>query len=122
MTIATGNIFASLPDELAVEQLNELLLSPHLKIERIVSRGHASPPNFWHDEGWAEWVIVLAGAAELMIAGEAGPRKLHPGDYIHIPPHIRHRVVWTDATQATVWLAIRHDGTTLDGEPTAPGA
>ena len=34
-----------------------------IRIERIVSRGHTSPPDFWYDQPQAEWVIVLAGSA-----------------------------------------------------------
>jgi cupin 2 domain-containing protein len=122
MTIASGNIFAAVPDELAGEQFTQLLSCAHMKIERIVSRGHASPPDLWYDQDWAEWVIVLAGAAELMIAGEAAPRTLHPGDYIYLPPHVRHRVVWTESVPATIWLAIHHNSTAPDGEHAAPRA
>jgi len=118
----SGNIFAAMPDELAGEQFTELLSSPHIKIERIVSRGHASAPDLWYDQDWAEWVIVLAGAAQLMIAGEVAPRTLHPGDYVYLPPHVRHRVVWTHSTLATIWLAIHHNGTAADRERAAPRA
>jgi len=31
-----------------------------------------------------------------------------PGDYLHIPAHRRHRVVWIDPAQATVWLAVHY--------------
>ena len=43
-----------------------------------------------------------------MIEGESTRRGiLAPGDYIEIPPHVRHRVEWTDADWPTVWLAVR---------------
>ena len=41
-----------------------------------------------------------------MIEGEYAPRVLAPGDYVEIPPHVRHRVEWTDADEPTVWLAV----------------
>lgn len=53
-----------------------------------------------------EWVVVLAGRAGLLIAGEAAPRILGPGDYLELPAHCRHRVAWTDQGQPTIWLAL----------------
>ena len=44
------NIFEQLPRSTAKnEQFYELLQHPGLKIERIVSTGQASPPDFWYD-------------------------------------------------------------------------
>jgi cupin 2 domain-containing protein len=34
---------------------------------------------------------------------------MEPGDWVHIAAHRRHRVEWTDPTQATIWLAVHHD-------------
>ena len=108
MTIASGNLFTPLPERRPEEQVTELLASPNVTIERIVSHGHASPPDFWYDQDRAEWVIVLAGGAGLQFEGEAEPRTLKPGDYVHIPAHVRHRVAWTNPTEATIWLAVHH--------------
>jgi cupin 2 domain-containing protein len=108
MTGEGGNLFASLPAGLAAEQTTELLATEHLRIERIVSTGQASPPGFWYDQDWAEWVLVLAGSAGLLLEGEAEPRVLRPGDYLLIPAHRRHRVAWTDAEHPTVWLAVHY--------------
>jgi cupin 2 domain-containing protein len=105
---ATGNLFADIPARLASEQVATLLSSPGVRIERIVSCGQASPPDVWYDQAQAEWVIVLAGAARLMLEGEAAAMPMAPGDYVHIPAHRRHRVEWTDPAQATVWLAVHH--------------
>jgi cupin 2 domain-containing protein len=105
---ASGNLFADVPGELAQEELTTLLASGVLRIERIVSRGQASPPGFWYDQPQDEWVILLAGGAELAFADEAAPVRMRPGDYLHIAAHRRHRVVWTDPTQATVWLAVHY--------------
>ena len=106
MTPERGNLFSALPAALAEEQIIALLATPHLRIERIVSRGQASPPGFWYDQAWAEWVIVLAGSADLKLDGEAAPIRLARGDYLYIPAHCRHRVEWTDPDDATVWLAV----------------
>lgn len=104
----SGNLFAQVPEQLAQEQLTKLLSTPNLTIERIVSRGHASPPDFWYDQDLAEWIVVLAGSAGLLLEDEPAARVLRPGDYIHIPAHLRHRVEWTDRNEPTIWLAIHY--------------
>lgn len=106
MTGDRGNLLASLPQGLAAEQTIELLANANVRIERIVSTGQASPPGFWYDQAWAEWVLVLTGSAGVLIDGEAELRVLRPGDYLLIPAHRRHRVAWTEAGRPTVWLTV----------------
>src|SRR4051812_40938127 len=103
---ASGNLFAHIPDRADEEEVTELLAAPDLRIERIVSTGQASPPGFWYDQDWDEWVVVLSGTAELRLEEEAEPRRLRRGDYLHLPARARHRVAWTDPGEPTVWLAI----------------
>lgn len=107
--VIPANIFADIPATLAGEHFTALWSTPAVRIERIISHGHASPPGFWFDQNSAEWVLVLQGAAQIVFEGDADPVSLKPGDYLHIPPHVRHRVAWTDPDQVTVWLAIHHD-------------
>ena len=57
-----------------------------------------------------------------LIEGEAAPRILAPGDYVLIPPHVRHRVEWTDADEPTVWLARARAAIELSGRPVAHGS
>ena len=102
-----ANLFADLPAESAgAELFAELLRRPGLRIERIVSTGPASPPDFWYDQPEGEWVLVLRGAAELRFADEPEARRLGPGDFVDIAPHRQHRVDWTSPDEATVWLAV----------------
>jgi cupin 2 domain-containing protein len=103
------NLLRDLPEHAAGEVTETILAAPGLRIERIVSHGEASPPGFWYDQPQAEWVIVLAGRAELAFDGEATTRRMERGDWLHIPAHRRHRVAWTDPTEATIWLAVHHD-------------
>jgi len=104
-----GNIFAELPlGPLPEEVMAELLSTPNLRIERIVSTGQASPANDWFDQDWNEWVILLRGRARLLLEGEPEARSLGPGDYVHILAHRHHRVLWTDPNQVTVWLAVHY--------------
>ena len=46
-----SNLFAGIPAELPQELFQTLLATPGLRIERIVSLGHASPEGFWYDQG-----------------------------------------------------------------------
>jgi len=103
-----GNLFADLPPALSAEQLDVLLATPNLKIERIISHGQTSPEGFWYDQDDNEWVMVVAGAASILIEGEAEPRSLKAGDHLNIPAHTRHRVAWTDPSQPTIWLAVHY--------------
>jgi cupin 2 domain-containing protein len=107
--IPPGNLLRDLPDARAAEITEILLAAPGIRIERIVSLGQVSPPGFWYDQDEAEWVLLLAGRARLRFADEIEDRVLGPGDYVHIAPHRRHRVEWTDPAMPTVWLAIFYD-------------
>ena len=101
-----GNLLADLPPSGEAEEFRSLFATPQLRVERIVSHRHASPPDFWYDQHEAEWVMVVSGEAGLEIEDEAAPRRLGPGDYVLIPPHVRHRVAWTAQDRPTVWLAV----------------
>ncbi len=98
------NLFSDLPAELPKELLVTLLASGSLRIEKIISHGHASPDDFWYDQDEHEWVIVLKGLARLTIEKESV--ELKPGDFIHIPAHQKHRVDWTTPDEPTIWLAV----------------
>ena len=101
----TGTLF-SLPT--AVTPFEEVItvLAKHkgVRIERILSTGQASPPDFWYDQDEDEWVALLTGGAGVLFADEAEPRTLVPGDWLWIPAHRRHRVTWT--ANHTIWLAV----------------
>ncbi len=101
-----GNLFAGIRGPLRDENITALITTPLMKIERIVSTGHASPPDFWYDQEWAEWVTIIAGSATILFEDEAEPRALEIGDYLLIPPHRRHRVTRTDPDRPTIWLAV----------------
>ena len=101
------NLFADLPSNLAEEVFETLLGTNNLRIERIVSLGHASPPDFWYDQEQHEWVLIIQGAAGLRIENEAVEMKA--GDFMNIPAHTRHRVDWTTPDFATIWLVVYYD-------------
>jgi cupin 2 domain-containing protein len=106
VTLKAGNLFDDIAAPGREEQVAVLADTGGVRIARIVSHGHASPPDYWYDQDEPEWVLVVAGAAGLWIEGEAAVRRLGPGEYVMIPAHVRHRVEWTARDQPTVWLAV----------------
>jgi cupin 2 domain-containing protein len=100
------NLFADLPARLPAELFTTLLDAGAVRIERIVSHGHASPDGFWYDQDRAEWVVVLRGAARLRFESEIV--EVRPGDFVNIPAHVKHRVEWTTPDEPTVWLAVHY--------------
>ena len=108
MADAAGNIFANLPESGSEEVFQEIIHGERFRLERIISFGQATPVGQWYDQEQHEWVVLLSGAAGLRFEGEEGPRILHPGDFVNIPAHARHRVEWTDEKQSTVWLALHY--------------
>lgn len=101
------NIFSSLPDKLNDELFEELLRHKNVKIERIVSQGHASPKNGWYDQQENEWVIILEGSGSILF--ESGEEvHLKKGDYFNIPAHVRHKVTRTNSDSITIWLAVHY--------------
>lgn len=103
-----GNLFGDLPASLPEEEFGTLLDERHIRLERIVSTGQATPEGAWYDQPQAEWVVLLQGGARLLIEGEPEARRLIPGDWLLIPAQVRHRVEWTDPAQPTVWLALHY--------------
>ena len=101
------NLHDDWPGELPEEAFRTLLSAPRVRIERIISKGHASPEGFWYDQDQDEWVIVLRGSARLRLEGEE-PLLMTAGSFINIPAHRRHRVEWTSETEETVWLAVHY--------------
>jgi cupin 2 domain-containing protein len=102
----TGNLYRNIPSRLPVEIAESLVVSKCLRIERIVSKGHCSSPDFWYDQKENEWVLLVKGEATLCF--EQGKRMLHltEGMYVHIGAHEKHRVESTRADAETIWLAI----------------
>lgn len=103
---AVENIFNNIPQQLPDELFQTLLSKDQIKIERIISKGHASTANDWYDQIQDEWIILLEGQAKLQFKKESSAVILNPGDYLYIPAHSKHRVHWTDPNKQTIWLAI----------------
>lgn len=107
------NFFESLPDVTGGEVVEALAsFTEHgekpVRLERIVSGGHASPAGFWYEQDEDEWVMLLRGEACLLLTeeddGVEQEVEMCAGDFIDLPAGLRHRVesVSTDA----IWLAL----------------
>lgn len=103
--VTLSNLF----DTPAITEGNEvfetLFQTEGVHIERIVSHRASSPPDFWYDQDWDEWVVLLKGQASLTLNnGQPVTMTLKSGDHLLIPKKQRHRVESTSAD--AVWLAI----------------
>ena len=105
-----GNLLRDLPTAAAEEVFETLLEHPGFRLERIVSRGHVTPEGTWYDQPQDEWVLLVAGAARLVMEGNKTV-ELAPGDTVLLPAGCRHRVAWTAPGVPTVWLALHYKST-----------
>jgi cupin 2 domain-containing protein len=107
-----ANLFEAIPATLPNELIERLAEGAGVRIERIVSEGHASSEGFWYDQPENEWVVLLSGSATLLVEEGAALRRVElcAGDYLLIPAHQRHRVKATAKGIKSVWLAIFFEG------------
>ena len=93
------------------EIFEDILRTPDLLIERIISSGQATPPGEWYDQDRDEWVILVSGNA--VIRFETGAAiDLGAGDHLLIPAHCRHRVEKTTSEPPCYWIAVHGSLTT----------
>ncbi|RZI44643.1 cupin domain-containing protein [Herbaspirillum sp. HC18] len=102
----TGNLYGQIPAHLPEEIFQVLATGKNMRIERIVSHGHCSPPGYWYDQPDHEWVALLKGEARLRFERDDRVVHMSEGDHVHIAAHERHRVEWTKEDTDTVWLAV----------------
>jgi len=102
------NIFADIPDAIPEEIFETIIEKESFRLERIVSDGQLTAEDEWYDEDENEWFILLKGSAGLLLEGDREPLVLKPGDYLNLPAHRKHKVVWTDADEKTIWLALHY--------------
>ncbi len=100
----TGNFFNGNFSEISEEFIEILKSDSNTRIERIISNGNISPENFWYDQNEWEWVIVLEGSAKLEFKSKV--LELNRGDWVYIPEHEIHRVIYTSYNPPCVWLAV----------------
>lgn len=102
------NLLAKLPAAKRAEAFTELLARPGIRMERIVSRGQATPDDEPMVQDQDEWVLLLEGAAGLRIE-DSSEVTLGAGDHVWIARGQKHWVTWTATDRETVWLAVHLD-------------
>ena len=103
--MTNGHLFRNLPADCPEELIETLISGDGVRIERIVSDGQASAPDFWYDQEEHEFVVVLQGHAVIRFE-DGSSVALEPGTWLYIAPHRRHRVESTSPTTRTIWLAL----------------
>lgn len=113
-----GRLEEGVPADLPEELVTALAEGAGVRIERIVSRGHATPPGEWYEQAEDEFVLVVSGAARL----EFGTHdlELQAGDWVDVSAGVRHRVAWTAPEADTVWLAVFRPASESPGAPESP--
>lgn len=106
--LKVANLLAKLPAAKRAEAFTELLTRPGIRVERIVSRGQATPEDEPIVQAQDEWVLLLEGAAGLRIEDSAEV-VLGPGDHVWIARGQKHWVTWTAKDRPSVWLAVHLD-------------
>lgn len=100
------NIFCDLPEQFPQELFEILSTGKDFTLERIVSRGQATPIGQWLEQKNKEWVLLLKGSAGIILQGQKEAVPLKPGDYMLIEACQKHRIEYTDMETETVWLAL----------------
>lgn len=75
-----------------------------VRIERIISGGHASAEDFWYEQDEDEWVMLVRGEARLLIEGRDEALEMLPGDHLELPAKLRHRVDFV--SDDALWIAV----------------
>ncbi|WP_425425908.1 cupin domain-containing protein [Allochromatium warmingii] len=96
------NLFADLPTPTSGECFEQLAACRGVRIERIVSSDQPEPVLYEQEQD--EWVCLLQGRAQLLIAGD--PVELQAGDHVFIAAHVPHQVLETSSDPPCLWLAV----------------
>lgn len=89
------NIYDAIPNDLTGEQVTNILCNERVRIKRILSKGHTAPAEGWFDQDDNEWVMVVEGAGTILFE-DGTEQRLDNGDYLEIPAHTKHKVIWAD--------------------------
>ena len=82
------------------ERVERLVAFAGVVVEQIRSGALGEPVDY--DQPDDEWVVLLAGRATLVVAGETV--ELTAGEWLFLPAHVTHRLVETQPGSS--WLAV----------------
>ena len=99
-----ANILDNLKINSDKEVFDTLFKNDDIIIERISSYGNTTNPDEWYDQEKDEWVILLEGVAKLEFEDKKIV-ELQKGDYIYLPAHQKHKVLYTSIEPNCIWLA-----------------
>jgi len=99
-----GNIFDNCKTDSKEEIFETLYQNENVIIERIISFGNITPQGQWYDQEKDEWVLLIEGNAKLEFEDDRIV-ELNKGDYVHLPAHQKHRVIYTSIDPKCIWLA-----------------
>ena len=102
-----NNLLKNIPKNISKELFETLVENEHIHIERIISKGHASPVEGWYNQEKNEFVLLLKGAARLEFE-DGRVVSLGVGDWLEIVAHQKHKVVWTHPQGETVWVGVHY--------------
>jgi|SRR3990172_9807156 len=100
--IKIENIFADAPKNIDGEFVKRVSLSKDITVEGIISSESNVRSEIYDQNEW-EFVVLLEGYAKLEFE-DGNQVEMRKGDYIHIPPHSKHRILKTD--KDTKWLCM----------------
>jgi len=55
-----NNLFSDVPADFPDEFFDTILDNDSVRIERIVSHGHASATDYWYDQDRHEWIVFTS--------------------------------------------------------------
>ena len=97
------NFFNITTPAYGAETITELLQHKNVTINRVVSNRLEN--GSWYDQEEDEWLVLIEGAAILLVDDEE--KTLKAGDTLFIPAHELHRVIST--SDNALWLTIHID-------------
>ncbi|MDD5653971.1 MAG: cupin domain-containing protein [Candidatus Omnitrophica bacterium] len=105
--ILVNNYYTGFAPDPLLENFKILLFGKKFNLEKIISKGYATPAAKWIIEETNEFVLLLKGKAELVFEDEQ-KIKLTEGDYFVIPKKTKHKVTRTSRRPLCYWLTIHY--------------
>ncbi len=109
-SLPIGNLFEHMIPPNTGEGFTTLLAHRNLVVERIISSDAITPTEYVQTQD--EWVVLLQGEAELLVAGRH--YTLKSGDYIFLPALTPHTLLHTSV--GALWLGVHLHAEATPGE------
>ena len=107
LKIIVNNYYTGFTPDPILENYTKLLFGKRFNLEKITSKGYATPNDKWLIEETNEFVMLMKGKAELLVK-DGQKIKLTEGDYFIIPKNTKHKVIRTSRKPLCYWLTIHY--------------